>query len=133
MIKIYCLEEFGFRKIIGIGTGDSGALICAITFYPNSPHWEWSCTTNGEVECSIAPEVAGSAGACSIPSMPEMSEYPKWKKQIEENFWYAELAREPEDTRERIQVSELVYQVMFLSGLTTEEVCSALTTSRLTL
>ena len=65
--------------------------------------------------------------------MPEMLEYPGWKKQVEELFWYAELAREPEDTRERTQVSELMYQILFVSGLTAEEVCSALTTVRLTL
>lgn len=54
-------------------------------------------------------------------------------KKVEELFWYAELARELEDTRERTQVSELMYQILFVRGLTAEEVCSALTTDRLTL
>lgn len=50
----------------------------------------------------------------------------EWRQAVERSLEFGELAQEPENESRRIQVSELVMQVFFLSGLTDEEVSGSL-------
>lgn len=117
-MEFCCVNDHGFRRVIGVNDTER----CVVSFYPNSPHydWDWEKATKEESQAWIEqyPIIALSS--------PDASKYSEWRQAVEQGLEFSELMQEPEDTSTRKKVSELVMQVFFLSGLTIEETSGSL-------
>jgi hypothetical protein len=118
-MQFYCVNDHGFRRVIGFNDVER----CVVSFYPHSPHFDWDYAQATKEESQKYLKDYGVP--CSL-NIPCIAGYLEWKQAVEDEMTFLELMREPEDESSQIQVSELVMQIFFLSGLSVQEVSRSL-------
>lgn len=116
-MQVFMLEKHGFR-----------AIACAnethfyrVEFYPNSPHFTWEKEAISELANWLKDQEKTDW------DIPELMNFPSWKQKVEDEI--ESLSWEGQMEEREINLPEywdLLSQVFFLAGLSTNEAVGAL-------